>query len=463
MAFQIAVNSSSNGVQYAVDALNGLLIPTGITVVSSEDAAVYANGGGASVQVFGFVGGYQGLKLGNDGTPGDVITIGSSGTIASLREAVMLKSTNAVLTNYGQIHASTSAAVVLNSASGGLAGRILNYGMIQGNGGIYAATGTGEVRIINYGTISSIGSKAIYTDLGNDRLINRGQIEGDVDLYSGNDTLLNRGLMTGDVTTGSGSDVVDNRSGTIDGSIDLGSNADTFMPGAGAETVDGGADIDTLDFSRSSGVTVALDASIDGTGWAKDDIYIGFESIIGSNSGNDTLIGGNASNILSGYGGNDILNGLAGADTLYGGRGADRLDGGANNDELNGEAGRDTLIGGAGFDKLTGGADADKFVFALADVAGSAKNGSFDKIFDFKHAEGDKIDLSAIDANTNLAQNQAFTFIGTKAFHNVTGELKIEAVVAGYLLQGDTNGDGVADFTIAVQPDAVLVAADFVL
>lgn len=57
MPLQIAVNSSSNGPQYAVDSSNGLLVPISTVVVSSGDYAVFGNGGGATVQIFGFVGG----------------------------------------------------------------------------------------------------------------------------------------------------------------------------------------------------------------------------------------------------------------------------------------------------------------------------------------------------------------------------------------------------------------------
>ena len=45
-----------------------------------------------------------------------------------------------------------------------------------------------------------------------------------------------------------------------------------------------------------------------------------------------------------------------------------------------------------------------------------------DSVMDFDSAEGDKVDVSTIDANAVLAGNQAFTFIGTAAFSaNATG------------------------------------------
>jgi len=321
----------------------------------------------------------------------------------------------------------------------------------------------GDLRIVNYGTIVGHGGAAIVTDQGNDYLTNRGRIEGDIDLYHGNDTLLNRSLIAGDVTLGLGNDLLDNRGGTIDGAITLADGSDTFIPGASVENADGGIGIDLLDFSKSSGVRLALDGSIDATGWAADDTYTGFENITGSAKGNDTLIGDAGDNDLLGLGGTDSLSGLGGSDLLDGGRGNDTLDGGDGNDTLLGGDGTDTLIGGLGLDTLTGGAGPDRFVFTSADVAGTTEN-IRDVITDFSHAEGDKINLAAIDANVNLANDQHFTFIGAAAFHNVAGELLIKTVTNFTYVEGDTNGDGKADFAISVYSNLVpLVADDFVL
>ena len=123
---------------------------------------------------------------------------------------------------------------------------------------------------------------------------------------------------------------------------------------------------------------------------------------------------------------------------------------------ISGGGGADTLTGGGGADTLTGGSGADRFVFKAADLASS------DEITDFSHAQGDKIDLSAIDANINASNNQAFTFIGTAGFTHVAGQLHYSG--SGPLtLSGDLNGDGIADFTIKVDTSIGLVAGDFIL
>ena len=87
-----------------------------------------------------------------------------------------------------------------------------------------------------------------------------------------------------------------------------------------------------------------------------------------------------------------------------------------------------------------------------------------DTIADF--ASGDRIDLSAIDARTGTAANDAFGFIGEAAFTGVAGQLRVGSDGAGgWLIEGDINGDGLRDLVIAVDMagDLPPVASDFVL
>ncbi len=131
--------------------------------------------------------------------------------------------------------------------------------------------------------------------------------------------------------------------------------------------------------------------------------------------------------------------------------GPNALIGGAGNDTLSGAAGNDTLSGGAGLDHLTGGAGKDVFLFARVAEA----NGDF--IADFRRSQGDRIDLRPIDADTNRAEDQAFTFIGGATFAPGTaGQLRY----AGGILAGDVNGDGVADFQIMLDGAPALRASD---
>jgi subtilisin family serine protease len=160
---------------------------------------------------------------------------------------------------------------------------------------------------------------------------------------------------------------------------------------------------------------------------------------------------------LNGAGGNDSLNGFAGNDLLLGFGGNDTLSGLTGNDTLDGGAGNDLLISGAGRDVMTGGTGAD--VFRFTTLADSAVGTNRDLITAFSQAEGDRIDLAAIDANTRLSGNQAFAFIGDASFGRIAGQLRFAAGV----LQADVNGDARADMEIAIQGVSTLLAADFVL
>ena len=151
------------------------------------------------------------------------------------------------------------------------------------------------------------------------------------------------------------------------------------------------------------------------------------------------------------------INGTAGGDVLFGARGNDTLNGGGAVDYLNGGAGRDTLIGGTGNDRLYGEGGADKFVFDDSNIAAH----DADQILDFSHAQHDKIDLSAIDADTTAAGDQAFAVVGT-----LTGAGQLAVVhVSGttYRVDLSVDADASAEMSIIVVSSAAPVASDFVL
>jgi len=131
------------------------------------------------------------------------------------------------------------------------------------------------------------------------------------------------------------------------------------------------------------------------------------------------------------------------------------------NNYLAGGDGNDFLQGGAGADYFKGGAGADKFVFS--DASDSPPGVGSDVIADFHSAQGDKIDLSRIDADPTLVGDQAFSFIGTSSFSSHAGELHHVVTGATAIISGDINGDGIGDFSIAVSGVSSLTAADFIL
>ena len=134
-------------------------------------------------------------------------------------------------------------------------------------------------------------------------------------------------------------------------------------------------------------------------------------------------------------GGRFVIDGNYGDDTITGTSNADTISGGGNDDRL---------IGGLGADQLTGGSGWDTFAFNSVAEIGIAP-GRYDIITDFV-SQVDKIDLVNLDANLNVAGDQAFQYIGSAAFSGVAGQLRL----ANQILSGDINGDGLADFRLGL-------------
>lgn len=168
---------------------------------------------------------------------------------------------------------------------------------------------------------------------------------------------------------------------------------------------------------------------------------------------NDSVIGSRRDDRLFGFDGNDTLKGGIGLDALFGGSGNDRLFGGDD---------ADTLVGGAGADRLYGEAGGDTFRF-LATSDSTVEKAGRDTIYSFDAAEGDKIDLSQIDAIVgNDSPDDAFTL--TNRFHDVAGELIVKAFHGGgFFVMGDTDGINGADFSIFVDTNVKPVQNDFQL
>ncbi|SDB20574.1 calcium-binding protein [Bauldia litoralis] len=129
-----------------------------------------------------------------------------------------------------------------------------------------------------------------------------------------------------------------------------GGGDDTLVAGSGHgdDTYDGGTGTDTLVYTSTKfGVTVNLATGVANGSEIDQDRIFSVENVEGG-SGNDTLIGDSARNILSGGGGNDLLFGAANNDTLDGGTGADQMRGGAGNDTFIVDNTGDRAIEGAG-------------------------------------------------------------------------------------------------------------------
>ncbi len=273
-----------------------------------------------------------------------------------------------------------------------------------------------------------------------------------------------------------------------------GDGNDTIVATQGGNFVDGGTGRDNI-------VSYGGDEVHGGDG--NDRIsYAGKGSVIHGDDGNDyitffesTVARGTGPNHIHGDGGNDTIVGGGKGDFLYGGTGDDtyvlttagavieelagqgtdtiqsrvsitlptaveRLEllgkanaNGVGTDSANyltGNDGNNILTGKGGLDALEGGGGADTFRYlALSDS--NAVTG-MDRIVDFDFAEGDRVNVSAIDANAGLAGNQAFdTLIAADAAFTEAGQFRFSKMGNYFLAEFNVNGDATAELAIRFQ------------
>lgn len=307
------------------------------------------------------------------------------------------------------------------------------------------------------------GEKAVDTGGGDDFVRAQYQTGSVVRLGTGNDNY--RGEIETDVkvSAGSGNDtffLAADKSSYFGESGNDSFTVDQYLMGVGRNIFNGGSGADHFRYvvipETGSPVSINLDK---GVGWSYDsrlkDRLVGIENASGS-SGNDTLIGSRVGNVLSGGDGNDLLKGLDGNDILYGeGSDAELFDFGSK-DRLIGGAGNDTLIGGIDADILEGGSGKD--IFRYLAIEESTVEGR-DAIKDFRSAQRDRIDLSAIDADTTIRGGQNFSFIGKSAFTGKAGEVNFRHGV----LSADVDGDKAADFQVRLIGVVSFAEGDLIL
>lgn len=341
--------------------------------------------------------------------------------------------TNAGETLNGTDGVETLKGLAGNDKINGLAGDdLLNGGkgadVLNGGDGSDTATYVDAITGVSASLLAGRGS---YGEANGDRLINLENLTG-----SSHDDVLtgNRGANV--IHGGAGDDIIDGAGGADLLFGDDGDDAFEFDGNAKPVSIDGGAGHDTIR-ANEDGATL---------NWAS---YTSVE-VISADGYTDVRIAGSQTMAdlidLSSFAleGIAAIQGRGGADTIIG------------------SAGNDVISGGTGIDSLSGGLGADNFLFARGETGKTIANG--DSILDFSSIEGDRIDLSAIDANSaNGTGDDAFTFIGTDAFTNVAGQLRYAISGGETLLTGDFNGDGKADLLIHLSNAPALVAADFVL
>ena len=208
---------------------------------------------------------------------------------------------------------------------------------------------------------------------------------------------------------------------------------DELMGGTGNDTLRGGEGIDCVDYEA---VASALNVNLL-TGRAAgegNDRLLEIENIC-AGSGNDTLVGNAVSNEIEGGSGNDII------------------DAGTGDDTLTGASGKDIMSGGVGSD-----------IFSYQNVTESdiVNPNAFDLIKDFNLSEGDKIDLSAMDAKSGGTTNDIFSFYSSAP--KTAGASSDGAVwFSNGFLFASNDTDIQAEFKVALNGVSNITASNIIL
>ncbi|WP_232628799.1 calcium-binding protein [Methylobacterium sp. Leaf118] len=295
---------------------------------------------------------------------------------------------------------------------------------LRGNGGANWLDGGAGADTL----IGGAGNDRYFVDHVGDRIIEAGGQGLDVVIASVSYTL------------GSGQEIEYLGLASGDAPLDITGNAvsNRMVGNDGANRIDGGAGIDTM-FGGKGDDTYFVDAFDDYVAEA-------------AGEGCDTIY---TTSDYCYFDGQEIefLIGNAGATGLHlmGNELAQTIIGNSGDDFLHGDGGADTLIGGKGQD-----------TFVFLELHDGAPGADRCVIADFEQGV-DRILLTPIQAVTGSATNQPFDWIGSERFSGKAGELHQVTLGGTTLIEGDVNGDRIADIQIELKGLYQLTAGDFQL
>jgi Ca2+-binding RTX toxin-like protein len=290
----------------------------------------------------------------------------------------------------------------------------------------------------------SVGDAGLYFDGGDGNDVIDGSSSNFVRVVGGaGHDRIRASAESVDVAAGAGDDRV--TTGSEDGVVRGGDGADlldVLFFASGGGLVDGGAGGRHPGHRRPAG---SGQRALGGSG--DDRIGVRPTSPDGTVHQGIDANGGDGRDVLTG---SDHPDAELGGDLLYGGAGNDRISGRRGDDKLGGDGGVDTLSGGAGRD-----------IFDFNPGGSGVGAGRRDIITDFVRGQ-DVLDLLSVDANAGRAGDQAFSFVGTRAFTGA-GQVRLARVDGDTVVQASTNGDRAPELEILLANGAAPAAGDFLL
>jgi Ca2+-binding RTX toxin-like protein len=264
-------------------------------------------------------------------------------------------------------------------------------------------------------------------------------------------------------------------------SLASGAGNDTIFGSGGNDAIDGGSGTDIANYSALGGLVSLGAFGVLNKGALGVDSLVGIETVVGSILLGDTVdlsaavssgsvvVSSTSTNLTTGLA---TVNGTGSPlplsftvqqfENVIGSNFNDTITGNAANNFLNGGTGNDTISGLGGSDTLTGGLGNDAFNYTnlTESAAGVA---SRDTITDFQLGL-DKLDLGAIDANSLLALDQSFSFLGNSATFTNAGQLRYQVSGGNLFLFGNIDANfATSEFELQLSGLASIATSDIIL